>query len=374
MKVSCLQENLVRGLSIVGRAIPARTTMPILTHVKMTAQGDQLLLESTDLALGLRCTVAARVDEPGAIAVPAKLLIDFVAALPPERVDLTLNVATQTLHLGCARSAANVKGLSAADYPVIPDGAGSAAFQVAPATLRALIDQVAFAAAVEEARPVLTGVLTTVGDGKLTMAAADGFRVAERCAALDSNGAAATAIIPARALHELARLLGDQTDPVAVVLTANRAVFQVGAVTLVTNLIEGKYPDYRKIIPTGGDIAVQMVAAELLKAVRVAALFARNASQAVCLSAAAGQMTVTAGSDIVGDNATALPATITGTDAVAVMAFNVKFLAQFLAATGDAEVVMQMMTAEHPAVFRLAGDENMIHVLMPMHNNTPTAA
>lgn len=372
MKVSCLQENLARGLGIVGRAVATRSTLPILSNIKLDTDEGRLKLSATNLEIGIHCWIGAQVHEAGAITVPARLLSDFVNSLPPERMDMDLNTRTQTLHVQCARFSANIKGLDAEDYPLIPTARTDHAISVAPDILREMIGQVAFAAATDESRPILTGVQVTFDGELLTMAAADGFRLSVRTESLPTRATGKLeAIIPARALHELARVVGDEKDPVQITMTANQVVFHLSTVELVSRLIEGNFPNYRQIIPSRYDIRAKMPTHELLKAVRIAALFARDAANAVRLELTPGpeltpgRVTVSSSADQVGDNVSEVDAIIEGE--ASLIAFNAKYLTDVLSALGAEEVALEMTTASSPGVFKPVGKENFLHVIMPMH-------
>ncbi|MBM4432050.1 MAG: DNA polymerase III subunit beta, partial [Chloroflexi bacterium] len=215
MRFSCLQENLAKGLAIVGRAVATRSTLPVLSNVLMATDEGRLKLSATNLEVGINCWIGAKVEEDGATTVPARLLIDFVNSLPPERIDAQLVTRTQTLNLKCRNNEANIKGIDAQEFPLILALSEDAGIQLEAATLREMIGQVCFAAAVDESRPVLTGVLAEISGNRLTLAAADGFRLSVRHTQLPQAAAApASVIIPARALQELARVGAEESEPI----------------------------------------------------------------------------------------------------------------------------------------------------------------
>lgn len=375
MKVSCLQENLAKGLSIVGRAVASRSTLPVLSNVMLATDNGRLKLSATNLELGINCWVGAKVEEEGATTVPARLLADFVNSLPPERIDMELVVRTQTLNARCARFEANIKGMDAQEFPIIPTaGDGESAIRLAPEDLRRMIDQVAFAAATDESRPILTGVLARFEGDRLTLAAADGFRLSVRNAPIgQSLDQPIEVIIPARALGELARIAADQEDQVDVIITParNQILFHLNDVDLVSQLIEGKFPDYNQIIPSGHATRTVLESSGFLKAARVSHLFARDAANIVRVEVAPGDelmpghITLEATSAELGDNVGQMDAHIEG-DPVEI-AFNAKYLIDVLAVVDSAQVVLETTTASSPGVLRPVGDDDYIHVIMPMH-------
>jgi DNA polymerase-3 subunit beta len=375
VKISCLQENLAKGLSIVGRAVASRSTLPVLSNVMLETDNGRLKLSTTNLELGINCWVGAKVEAEGATTVPARLLTDFINSLPPEQIDMELAVRTQTLNARCARFEANIKGIDAQEFPIIPttDDA-ERAIRLEPEDLRQMIDQVVFAAATDESRPILTGVLARFDGDQLTMAAADGFRLSVRSASLSQPvEEVIEVIIPARALGELARISPDQEDWVEVFITParNQILFHMRDVDLVSQLIEGKFPDYRQIIPSSHTTRTVLDTSGFLKAARVSHLFARDAANIVRVEIAPGDelmpghLTLAATSAELGDNVGQLDAIVEG-DPIEI-AFNAKYLIDVLSVVDTAQVALETSSASSPGVLRPVGDDDFVHVIMPMH-------
>jgi len=375
VKVSCLQENLAKGLSIVGRAVASRSTLPVLSNVMLATDNGRLKLSATNLELGINCWVGAKVEADGATTVPARLLTDFVNSLPPEQIDLELAVRTQTLNVRCARFEANIKGIDAQEFPIIPTADDAErAVHLNPEDLRHMIDQVVFAAASDESRPILTGVLARFEGDRLTLAAADGFRLSVRSAPLGQTmEQPIEVIVPARALGELARIAADQEDWVEVIITParNQILFHLRDVDLVSQLIEGRFPDYRQIIPTGRTTHTVLDSSAFLKAARVSHLFARDGANIVRLEVAPGNelmpghVTLAATSAELGDNVGQMDAIVDG-DAIEI-AFNAKYLIDVLSVIDTAQVGLETTTPSSPGVLRPVGDDDFVHVIMPMH-------
>ena len=187
MKLSCLQDNLSKGLSVVSRAVASRSTLPVLSNVLLATDQGRLKIAATNLELAVTCWIGAKVETDGAITIPARILSDFVNSLPPERIDFDLNAKTQTVHLKCARYDANIKGIDAQEFPIIPSIADGKKIMLEPDMLREVIEQVTFAAATDESRPVLTGVVAKFEKDKVTFAAADGFRLSVRNASVSKQ-------------------------------------------------------------------------------------------------------------------------------------------------------------------------------------------
>lgn len=389
MKISCLQENLAKGLSIVGRAVSSRSTLPVLSNVLLATDGERLKLSANNFELGINCWVGAKVEQAGAITVPARLLADFVNSLPPERIDMDLDESTQTLNLRCARVESNIKGIDAQEFPAVASATDDdVAIKLDPESLRTMIKQVVFAAATDESRPVFTGVLLQFNNENLTMAAADGFRLSVRTATLNQSVADAledigltgsgskppSLIIPARALMELSRISGEQEQPIDLIVTPERRqiLFHLQDIELVSQLIEGDFPDYNRIIPQGFSTRSVVDTAGFLKAVKISHLFARDSANIVRLEAVPsgdelmnGRITLVATSAELGDNVAELDASIEG-ESIEV-AFNAKYLIDVLSVIDSPQFVLETSTSSSPGVFKPIGDEHFTHVIMPMH-------
>jgi DNA polymerase-3 subunit beta len=379
MKISCLQENLARGLATVGRAVATRSTLPVLSNILLESDEGRLRLAATNLEIGVNCWIGARVEEEGRTTVPARLLTEFVNSLPPGQIDMEHSERTQSLNLKCTRYEANIKGIDASEFPDVPtaesiDGAPQDTLHLEPDTFRRMIEQAVFAAAADESRPILTGVLAQFHQGGLTLAAADGFRLAVTSAEVGVDlDETTTIIIPARALAELSRISAEQEDPIDLIITPqrNQILFHLNSTDLVSQLIEGNFPDYNQIIPKGHTTRTVVNANELLKAVKVAFLFARDAANIIRFSAvpgsdlAPGQMIVTGTSAEFGDNVSEVDASIEGDEIE--IAFNARYMIDALSVVGTPEVVLETSTPSSPGVLRPVGGDDFLCVVMPMH-------
>lgn len=375
MKVTTLQEQLARGLSIVSRAVSPRSTLPVLANVLIASDDGRLRLSATNLELGITCWIPARIEQEGSTTVPARTFSDLVNTLTGEQVQLTLEPATQTLNVRSGSSNTEIKCIDAQEFPPlpVPDMEGAVQFNVAD--LRQMIQQVVFAASTDEARPVLTGVLLKVEKDHLTLAAADGFRLSVREAVLPQPAPQPiNIIIPARALSELARVAGDGDAPVYMVVPRGRGqvVFRVRDVELVSQLIDGTFPDYQQIIPRAYKSRTLLSTAALLKACRQAEIFAREGSNVARLNikAAAGELQpgeveISATSEETGSNETIIEATVDGSGLL--IAFNVKYLREVLEVIPTPNVALETSAPNAPGVIRPVGDNQFLHVIMPMH-------
>jgi len=374
MKVSCLQENLAKGLSIVGRAVATRSTLPVLANILISTDASRLKLSATNLEVGINCWVGAKVDQEGAITVPARLLADFVNSLPNERIDLTLITRTQTLNVKCGRYEANIKGIDAQEFPLILIPEEDHRVKIDPRLLCTMIDQVAFAAATDESRPVLTGVLAEVNESGLTFAAADGYRLSLRSVELeDTPEQGMSAIIPARALQELRRISGDEQEPVEMLIapSRNQVFFHLQNVDLVSQLVEGQFPDLKHTIPTSHKTRITLATPDSLQAVRMAYIFARDAANVIRMQVVpggegdVGRLIITATSPEHGDNVSEMDVTVEGEPIE--VAFNARYLIDALSVIDTAQVTLELRDPTSPGVIRPVGGGDFVHVFMPMY-------
>lgn len=393
MRLSILQENLAKGLSIVGRAVSSRSTLPVLGNILLSTDDGRLKLAATNLEVGVSAWLGAQVEDDGAITLPARLLTEWVGSVPAERIDLEMVVRTMSVNLKCARFESNIKGIDASEFPLIPTADGERSLGLQPAVLRKIIDQVAFAAAdaKDTSRPALTGVLARFEGDRLTLAATDGYRLSLRRTTLSAPAPAdQSVIIPARALQEVSRISGecDPDQPVEIAIAAgrNQVLFRMkgkgegekGAfhqVDLVSQLIDAKFPDFNAIIPKSYTTRTVIDTAAFQRALKVASLFARDASDRVMFQIAPGsdtvpgQLILRATSAEAGDNVSEVDALVEGSGLE--IAFNARYLMEVLGVIDTPQVVLETTRSDRPGVFRPvgAGPEEFTHVIMPMQLN-----
>ena len=375
MKVTVLQENLARGLGIVSKAVSPRSTLPVLANVLIASDEGRLRLSATNLEMGITCWIPARIDEEGSTTVPARTFSDLVTTLPSDQVLLRLDPSTQTLNVRGGTSTNDIKCIDAQEFPPLPVPDFDGAVQINVGDFREMIHQVAFAASSDEARPVLMGVLVQVDKDKLTMAAADGFRLSVRKAVLSMpSPSPVSAIVPSQALKELARVATDGEEPIYMVLPKGRGqvVFRIKDVEVVSQLIDGTFPDYQQIIPRSYKSRTLVSTASLLKACKQAEIFAREGSNVARfnIKSAQGEMQpseveISATSEETGKNETIVEATVDGGGLL--IAFNVKFLREALEVIRTPNVALETSAPNAPGVVKPVGDDQFLHVIMPMH-------
>jgi len=373
MKISCLQENLAKGLSVVGRAVGTRSTLPQASHVLLASDEGRLKLVATNLEIAITCWIGAQVEEEGAVTIPARLLTDFVTSLPNERIDMSLPARAKQLNLTCARNEASVSGMDAADFPPVPPVDDGFRLKLDAKALRAAIEHVEFAAAADDTRPVLTGIHTLLEDSELTLAAADGFRLAVYKLALGEEvPEKVEVIIPARAMRELMRLLSEEEEPLELAFNAARSqvLFRMKSVEMVATLIQGTFPNYSQLIPGSYASRALIDMRQFLQETRIAAIFARDGSGIVRIQlqpgedVAPGKLIISARAEEIGEHRGEMDVKIEGE--ASKIAFNSKYLQDVLQVLDCSQVALETSTPSSPGVLRPVGVENYVHVVMPM--------
>ena len=378
MKLSCTQENLSRGLAVVGRAVANRATLPVTQNVLLTIDHSMLKLSATNLEIAMTTWVGAMVEEEGAITVPARLLSEFINSLPNEPIGLELEQGSGVLRVTCGRAQANINGMDAAEFPPVPTVEDGLAAQIDPQIFKTAISRVAFAAATEESRPVLTGVEVKLDGDRFTLAAADGFRLAvHHGALLQPVDTETKVIVPAKTFNELNRLLGDQEEPVEVMITPSKGqvLFRVRCpetVELVSQLLQGTFPNYEQLIPQSFETRAVFDLPSLLRAARTASIFARDSSNIIRLEmlpgengGAPGKVIISARSEEVGDNQDEVDAEeLEG--AAGKIAFNSRYLLDVLSVLERGKIALETSSSSSPGVFKPIGSDEYLHVVMPM--------
>jgi DNA polymerase-3 subunit beta len=367
MKLSILQENLLKALSLAGRCVSAKQTLPVLSNILLATEEGRLRICATNLETSLTLWVGAKVEEEGAITVPARVLTDFVSSLPNEKVSLSVN--EENLSISCRGYLANLAGIAASEYPPVPRLNEETTFSIDPKIFAKAIGQVAFTASTDEGRAVLTGVYLEPEEKNLNLVSTDGYRLARKtfdCPAQLGEGL----VLPARSALELVKVAGeaDEEEPlkIAVTKSKNQAIFALGNVQLATRLIDGTFPNYRQILPKGFQTRLLIGVEELAKAVRVAAVFARDLGSVVKLGLDPGSKKVTLSSSTaqVGEGECSFEASIEGEPVKA--AFNSRYLIDALNALNSTQVSLELNGQTSPMLLKPVGDSSYLHVIMPV--------
>lgn len=382
MKVIVLQENLVKGVQAVSRMTTTGGQLPILSHILIKATKGGLYLSGTNLEISVTLKLGAKVEKEGAFAVPAKVFSEFVSSLPAGRIEMS--ESKEKLEVKSGGSKALFQGMSASEYPEVPRKLEKGEFELSQDFEKAVV-QVAMAAAVDESRPVLTGVQMKIEGSKMRLVATDGYRLSIRWIEVVKMGKREEKkkkdfwIVPAKALLEVAALIKSFGEKEAVrvglLKEGNQVVFEFGgpsgpnSVILGTRLIEGEFPPFEHIVPEKGEIKVRFDYEEMQAAARMAAIFARESANIVKWQAGKGQVLIQANSPQVGENETRVDVKIEPEEARGEIAFNSRYLLDYLGCVGGekkTEVVFEMKDSLSPGLFKIKGKDEFLHVIMPV--------
>ncbi len=399
MKITCIQDNLARGLRVVRRAVPSRATLPITQNILIETEDARVKLAATDLELSITTWVSSQIDHTGSITLPARPLLDTISSFNMGRVEIEVTdepygakIATTTERAGTPVTIdTDLRGAPKDDYPPFPEISPKHRVRVDSGILRNALERVVFAAATDDARPVLTGVKMEVEGDKATFAAADGFRLSiETAQLMEAPEEAFDALIPARALRELAALTAGSAATVEIMVSESggEAMFRIGdEVEMITQLIAGTYPDYKSLVPQNSDTTMTIPIESVEQVARSMEVIAREGSAIVRMVASEdegqGRLTVSSNAEDLGNSEGILDIDLEGEDGK--IAFNVRFLNDLIqnaqggtsnpvettdngdGTPGPEKIILSITTPSSPAVFRLSSHPGFTHVVMPMY-------
>lgn len=366
MRLSLTQENLSKALATVGRVVSSRSSLPVLSNILLQTDGSRLRLSATNLEIGINYWIGSKVDNEGALTVPARLFTDFVTSLPHGNIELEAEEAVLTVKTPHYES--KINGIAAEEFPLIPRIESEPILSLPVAAFREAIQQVVVAASLDEARPVLAGVYIYVEDDHLIMVATDSYRLAEKKLKLGEKAGEFQVIIPARTMQELARMLTDAESEVRIYRDDNQVMFQVDQIELVSRIIEGQFPNYRQIIPQSVDTSIVLDTAEFSRITKVASLFARENTGSVRIEVnGEGQVSVASNDAEVGGNTSTAEGEVTGEDGE--IALNARYLSDALVAVHSPGVMFSISGKLNPCVLVPAGPDaadDYLHIVMPL--------
>jgi DNA polymerase-3 subunit beta len=361
MKLQVTQENLSRALSNVARIASGRNTLPILSNILIKTTNNRLTIAATNLNIAITNYIGSKVSEEGAITVPARLMQEFVSSLPPGVIDISLD--DYKLNIKTDQYQSVINGVSAEEYPVMPAITKGKKFSVTTSLLKKALTQVIFAAATDESRPILTGVYIYSLDGQLYMVATDSYRLAEKM--LTTASQEVKLLIPASALQDLLRILPEGEDEVMVTYDDQQILFKVDDVELVARLIEGSYPDVRKLIPSEFDVTASVKRSELLNITKVSSLFARESAGSITIQVddQKNSLSIRSIASQLGENTAETMGKIKGSGSITL---NSRYLLDGLHALAGEEVMIGFNGKLEPSIIKDPTDPSYTHVIMPL--------
>ncbi len=362
MKLQVTQENLAKALVNVSRIASTRGTLPILSNVLLKTTGNRLSVAATNLDIAITQYIGSKIAQEGSVTVPARLMHDFVSSLPSGVIDLQLD--GHKLHVSTEKYNSVINGVSAEDYPVMPDITDGQSCNIPAKVLKTGLTQVVVAASHDEARPVLTGVYFHAHDGHLYIVATDSYRLAEK--KLIATKSDIKLLIPATALQDLLRILGEYDGDVELKYDDQQVSFKVGDIELVARLIEGSYPDYRKLIPAKFASSAKIKRSELTNVTKVSSLFARESAGSVTinLDKAGSALSIHSVASQLGENTSGAAAEITGDDSA--ITLNSRYIMDALHALSGDDVTISFNGKLEPCVLADPKATDYTHVIMPL--------
>ncbi len=364
MQVTVLQENFKKALTVAEKIIGKNLTLPILNNVLLSAEKSKLRVSSTNLEIGINVWLSGKIEQPGAITLPAHLLGDFINNLPNEKIGL--KAKDKKLEIKCQKHRALINGLSADDFPIIPELKEKPALTINGNLLKDGLSQVVNMASISESRPEICGIYNIFNGKSIKLAATDSFRLAEKEIPLaDKVSQEQAIIIPQRTIYELIRILSDQESDVSVVVAENQILFDLGNIQIISRLIEGQYPDYQQIIPKQSKTKVTFNKQELTKAIKIASLFSGKIDDVKLAINSQKNIVEVSSRDVdLGENKSQIQAEIQGDSLEAI--FNHRYLMDGLNNIYSDKVIIGFNDSIKPVVIYPVGDVNYTYVVMPI--------
>jgi DNA polymerase-3 subunit beta len=361
LRITASKDELVQALGVVSRAVSTRTSVQILSGILLEAQDGELRLAATDMELSLRASVQAQIEGDGAIVLPGKTLTDIVRLLPADEVAIEHKPAEAVVHVTSGSASYTLNMYNPEDFPRLPELDAVQTFSVDRESLLETIHRVARAASRDESRPVLTGILVSFAGGKIVMAATDSYRLAVKETEIGGNAPELEAIVPSRALQELARI-ASTGDTVEVGVHENQVLFSTDGAWLTTRRIDGQFPNYRQLLPEAFEHELTIPRVELLEVVRRAAVMIQRATP-LQLRFATGELTVIARTHEVGESRESMPIGFSGETLE--IGFNADFLRDGLESMDGDDVRFKLISPLRPAVIQGEGDD-FTYLVMPI--------
>lgn len=364
MLLTCAQTDLIKALTTVSKAVNLNNTLPVLNNILLKAEGKRLTFAATNLEIAITTSIKAEIKNEGALTVPARLFTSYVSLLKAGDVELT-NKDGLDLQVKSAKAKTKIKGISADEFPLIPQVKRENSLQILSADLLEAIEQVAFSAARDMVRPVLAGVALHVSKKELRFAATDSYRLSEKVLApIKAPDGEMSLIVPVRTLQELARILEKEKEPVTIDIAGTQILFLYRDVELASRLIEGSFPDYTPIIPKQYTTQVSVATDELINAVKRVSLFAKESHSVKIAVSAEKKLEIYSDATQIGEERAEVEAAVTGGENI--VALNSNYLLEALGALGGTDTVIELGEKTAPVVFRPAKSTGYLHLIMPL--------
>ena len=367
MKLQILQENLEKAVSITSRFASSRAQLPVLGNILISTKKSKIYVSSTNLEISASVQVGAKIEEEGEISVPAKVISELISNLPKEIVDLASE--KEQLKVSVSGFSSTVLGMNSSDFPKIPNSIDKEkSVGINQNELTKALGQVLFATSTDETRPILTGVLFLFEKKSISLVATDGFRLSRKILSFKvGKKAGGSIVIPKGVLGEISRMPSEEAEIYfGVQEKEKQVIFGIGDIVLTSRLLEGEYPDFEKIIPKSSSIKVLLDKEEFMRAVKLASIFARESANIVKIKVLKDSINVSAESSAAGSQETKVDARVESTEKSFEIAFNYRFVEEFLHSAIGEEVRIEFNSVSAPGVFTDTSDQSYLHLIMPV--------
>ncbi len=368
MKILCTRDNLLNGVQMVQRAVPSKNALPILSGILLKAQNNRLHFTGTDLEMGIFCSTPVQVIEEGSAVLQARIFADLVRHLPDTAIEMELIPGTKTVSIRYNPSETSINGMDPEEFPVIPELDDNLTVTLRTQVFRSMVKQTAFAASMDENRPIFTGVLLAIDNRQLKMVATDTHRLAYKTGVIESSfDSAWQAIVPAKALVEVSRLIKEEDESITLVLTDNQVLFRFGDTSVISRLIEGQFPNYKQVIPSSCKTKIRLGTKAFTEAVERAALLAREGSNIIKIKAQDSALVITSNSPDLGKSYEEIDIEIQGEETQ--IAFNSRYLIDVLKVIDTEEILIELTGSLSPGIIRPMEAENYLYLILPVRTN-----
>ncbi len=365
MKLSVLQENLDKALIAVSRLVQTNSSLPVLSNILLQTKDNRLELQSTNLELAISYKVGAKIEAQGSLSVPAKLMSDLIHSLGNDKIQLMS--VKDNLEIHTAQLNSTINGINANDFPKIPEVKTKKQFSLPTKSLVAALEYVLSSVSLDESRPALSGVYCKTSGDKIVFAATDSYRLSQHT--IKSSGSEEIeVIVPHRTIQELIRLVKTESiEEIAIGITETEIVFSTDSITLTSQLIDGSYPDYTKIIPQMSNSKIEVDKEDLLSSLKIASLFSRENANTVMLSVTKNKLAINAEGAQIGKNTSEIPVKTTGDDQE--ISLNARYLIDSINTISDKTIVISLQDKLGPCV--VSSSKNLkenFHIIMPLRS------
>jgi len=364
MKLKVLQENLAKSLINASRFTTSKAQLPILGNIKLETKKTKLIISATNLEMSTSISLGAQVEKEGEIAIPAKIITELVNNL--QMGTISLNSDKEQLKISTDSFSSTLSGMNTSDLPIIPQKVDEKkAFELSKESIAESLSQVIFATSIDETRPILTGVLMLFSGKDLTLVGTDGFRLSQKRLSVKGNTKIQNLVLPNGILSELIKTQSEKENIFfEYKKEENQVIILIDDTILSTRVLEGEYPDYEKIIPKASNITINVDKDELLRAVKLASVFARDSANIVKIEVGKDNLVLSAESQSSGSQKTKIDAKVEGGSLE--IAFNFRFLEEFIHSIKGEEIQMKFSNSNSPGIFSDPEDKEYLHLIMPV--------